>query len=87
MFVELIDFFNCDDIAVQCSLYLLQFSLGFYSLSEANISIQILNYGIELIEGSSMHADKNFLVVMQNLFCALIEKLWKIPFLTDYFRQ
>ena len=32
--VELIDFFNCDDIAVQCSavqcsLYLLQFSLGF----------------------------------------------------------
>ena len=31
--VELIDFFNCDDIAVQCSvqcsLYLLQFSSGF----------------------------------------------------------
>ena len=60
---------------MQCSLYLLQFSLGFYSLSEANISIQILNYGIELIEGSSMHADKNFLVGMQNFFCALIEKL------------
>lgn len=46
--VELIDFFNCDDIAVQCSA--VQFiSFAVFIRFLVPISIQILKYGVGVL--------------------------------------